>query len=171
MIGGGLDRRTQEAVLYMHLGQKGQAGDLSDPEAYLLGHLHERLRAFRISWLGIQKGRSAAAVLDKSAFFVAELEPANIPPLEEVMDAMERKGWEFRITSRKVDGHRLYSAHAWLPSEDYITTQTCRDPFPKLALAGAWVAAERFYRLRLNADARRVPASDGAFANYKGRTD
>ncbi|MFC6660061.1 hypothetical protein [Deinococcus multiflagellatus] len=89
---------------------------------------------------------------------VAELDPAQVPPLEEVMDAMERAGWAFRLTSRMVGGHRIYSARAWREEEDPGRLPTCRDPFPKVALAGAWVATEQHYRRRLNHLADQVPA-------------
>lgn len=140
----GLDRRTEDARMYMLLAEKAMTADLSEFEDYLLRQLQERLRTFRRTFFTMPGEQN------KRLPVISELNPAQIPALEEVMDAMERKGWEFHFSSRVLDGHRIYSARAWLPGEPEGLSRKCRDPFPKVALAGAWVEAERYYRARWN---------------------
>lgn len=145
-------RREEEARLYMEIAQSEQP---SEGELYLLAELQRRMRAFKDTWFKDESHKTKPA---RPAYFVAELDPATIPPLEEVMDAMERAGWAFRITSRMMDGHRIYSARAWRGEEDTGGSRPCRDPFPRVALAGAWVEMERIYRKRQNDLALQVPA-------------
>ncbi|MFD2610140.1 hypothetical protein ACFSR9_11925 [Deinococcus taklimakanensis] len=150
------ERREVEARLYMQLAEQADTRAISEAEVYLLEYLQRRLRAFREAWF---KGEQQSEVRPASTpYLVADLDPAHIPPLEEVMDAMERAGWSFRITSRVENGHRIYSARAWRDEESGGSTPACRDPFPKVALAGAWVEMERQYRSRRNRDARQVHA-------------
>lgn len=148
----GLDRRTEDARMYMLLAEKGMAADLSEFEEYLFRQLQERLRTFRRTFFAMPGEKKERLPV------YTELEPSQLPDLEEVMGAMERKGWEFRLTSRVVDGHRVYSARAWLPGEAEGLSRKCRDPFPKVSLAGAWVEAERYYRARWNRSAEQAQA-------------
>lgn len=148
----GLDRRTEDARMYMRLVEKATTTDLTEFEAYLLQQLHERLRSFRRTFF------MQPAEKKEGLPVYAELEPGQVPALEEVMGAMERKGWEFHFSSRVVDGHRVYSARAWLPGEPEGLSRKCRDPFPKVALAGSWVEAERYYRARWNRAAEQAQA-------------